>query len=86
MSKVVDLELIRKERSNDARDWSVLDALKQAIENIETGKWKPTSGIVALVEESAEGQELIWNAAGCNRFELLGLLSTYSTYLAQCDD
>jgi hypothetical protein len=86
MGKVVDLELVRKEKSNDARDWSVLDALKQAIENIETGKWKPTSGIVALIEESDEGQQLIWNAAGVTRLEMLGLLSTYCTHLAQCDD
>jgi hypothetical protein len=82
---VVDLELVRREKSNDARDWSVVDALKEAIANIESGKWKPTMGIMALVEDVGDGTRLVWNAAGCSRFEMLGILASYMTHLSKVE-
>lgn len=64
----------RVDRSGDCHDWSVLDALKACIRDIEAGKIKPDMVYIAMreTEDNAKGYPSV--IAGAGRFEVRGLL------------
>ena len=79
MSDPVSLATARADKSGDCRDWSVLDALRAAIRDIESGEIKPDIVIVAFREKHDERK---WSnfpmyCAGGTTLEIQGLLAKH---------
>lgn len=65
----------RADKSGDCRDWSVVDALREALQMIESGELKPDMVYVALSSPAPGNErEFVYKAAGGKRLELIGLL------------
>jgi hypothetical protein len=75
MVKIVQLEEVRKEKSDDSNDWSLIDALKRAITLIESGEF-PADRLVISMFYGDENDELqrYRVMAGVSHLEALGLL------------
>jgi hypothetical protein len=77
MVKIVHLDEVRKEKSDDAADWEVVDALKRALELVESGQLKATSCYLAFM--IAEGDSLDRAHVTCakSHLEILGILAQH---------
>ena len=74
---VVDLAQARAERSNDALDWTPLQALEQTIERIKTGELAPDKIYIAMGIPDEDGDSFSWVCAGMNALETIGLLTSH---------
>lgn len=87
MVKIVQLDDVRKEKSDDAADWTMIDALKRAITLIESGEF-PADRLVISMFYTDEGDELqrYRILAGVSHLEALGLLHQTMFDLCSADN
>lgn len=80
-NEVLSLNAARATKSGDCQDWTVRDALQNAIDRIDAGEDSPDMVYVCMREKvSVDGQELAeydFQCAGGSKLELAGLLSRY---------
>jgi hypothetical protein len=73
-SRPVNLAKARAERANDAREWTPVDLLRDALARVESGEIKPTQIALYMIEED----ETIWRphctVAGMTKGEHVALL------------
>ena len=74
----------RADKTGDCRNWSVVDALKSALEEVESGRLKPDMVYVAFREKDACRIRFPSVCAGITPFELVALLAKHS-YFALVD-
>lgn len=78
-SEVVDLARLRVDKSGDSRDWTPLDALRDVLDDIESGKINPRIIYIAMECPDADGQHTFFDfqCAGGLKLEYIGLLSRH---------
>jgi len=74
---VTSLEEIRKARSPDSRDWSVVDALREALRRVESGEVDASAVYVAFQTRVAGGSDFSFVSSKLNRLETMGLLAQH---------
>lgn len=76
VTEPVSLAARRVDRSNDCRDWTPLEALRELVKDIESGARNPRAIYVAMESETDEASytKLGFVCAGADRTELVGLL------------
>ena len=73
--KVITLSAKRAEQTGNAKDWTVLDALREAIKDIEAGEYKPLAVAILLYSDEGDGQRgFPYVVAGANHLETIGLI------------
>lgn len=72
----VSLAKARADKTNDCREWTPLDALKDLVADIEAGRAKPTQLVVHFMEEAEAGRRIYrYSAAGITYPEHVCLLA-----------
>lgn len=86
MGDVVNLSALRAEKSQDCRDWSPLDALRECVAKIESGEWDVEMIYVAIkTRPDAGGQyRTPSRCAGMTRLETIGLLQDHLHGVLTC--
>ncbi len=77
----ISLAKARADKSGDCRDWSVLDALREALRLVESGELDATMVYVAFqtrVPDEPDTVEYRWQCAGATKLELVGLLTRHA--------
>lgn len=79
MSETISLAEARAGKLKDATLWTVADALRAALREIETGQIKPDMVYIALRENDGKGiSSYDFMTAGSNsRLEVIGLLAEH---------
>lgn len=79
MSEPINLNAKRALAAGDARLWTPLDALKDAIAKVESGDLKPDLIYIAMRESDDKANLASWPAtmAGGTAIEITGLLATH---------
>lgn len=79
MSKIKSLGVARAEKSQDCRDWSVIDCLRDTIAQIEAGKINPDQCVVIMLQRFPKTQtwENHWAAAGLTTRDHLALIEIH---------
>jgi hypothetical protein len=78
MGDVENLGKARADRTNDCRDWTVTDALREALRKVESGEIKPEMVYVAFYSHTEDRLcEYDYQCAGGKKIELLGLLTRH---------
>lgn len=74
--EIINLGAARSAKSGNSRDWSVLDALREAIKAVESGEFQADMVYIALTA-SLEGseREFTYFTAGGGRLQIIGLLA-----------
>lgn len=72
----ISLAARRVEKTQDCRDWSVVDCLKEAIRSIEAGEIDPSQVVVLLYRDIEDKPGRLWQRnAGVTRHGTIALLS-----------
>ena len=75
---VESLNARRADKSGDCRDWSVEDALKDALEQVQLGNIKSEMVYVAFSCDCGnDRREFVYKCAGGTKLELIGLLARH---------
>lgn len=78
----INLNRRRAEKSGDCRHWTVLDALRATIADIEAGTIAPDAVYIAMRQMAPEQRSKYhYAAAGCTNMELCGLLAIHMSAL-----
>lgn len=83
MSKPVNLGDARAAKFGDCRKWTVVEALRQAVDDVESGRINPKLVYIAFQNPQADGTFYPYIAAGGTNLELQGLLAQHSFYRAR---
>jgi hypothetical protein len=75
MTEIESLNAKRADKSGDCRDWTVADALRDALKAVESGEFPADMVYIAMTaKRDRNDREFEYRAAGGKRLELIGLL------------
>lgn len=78
MNEPINFALKKVEKTGDCRDWTVLDALKDTISQIEKGEIRPDMVYIAMRDRDKAGDiGFIATKAGGTFIEIAGLLTMH---------
>lgn len=78
MADIENLAARRADKSQDCRDWTPTDALRDALRAVESGAFEAEIVYVAFAGQHADGsRDYFYKAAGGTKLELIGLLARH---------
>lgn len=77
MSQVVNLGAARADRTRNAKNWTVVEALRQALDDVESGRLQPSMVYVAFQTADGDLRGYPFVAAGATALETMGLLAQH---------